>query len=255
MVQSLIFALKQKMATDPIDFPDLPAGSRGLPRLTQQLCQGLACGDCQAACPTSAIQLDESDGRCGVSIDLGKCIGCGACIAVCPSGTIESNPSTKTATLTREALVIRQGESPSDSRQVVGGSLARSIDIREISTGCNATDQEVAAITNPVFDCSRFGIHFVASPRFADALVVTGPVGRAMQDPLIRTYKSMPEPRIVIAAGTCAISGGLHAGGYAEANGVLPHVPVNVFVPGCPPHPWSILHGILLAMGSTRAHP
>jgi Ni,Fe-hydrogenase III small subunit len=129
----------------------------------------------------------------------------------------------------------------------------RSVDIREVSTGCNATDLEVAATTNPIFDCSRFGIHFVASPRFADALIVTGPVGRAMHEPLIRCYEAMAEPRIVIAVGSCAISGGLHRGGYAQANGVLPHLPVTAFVPGCPPHPWSILHGILLAVGSTAA--
>jgi Ni,Fe-hydrogenase III small subunit len=126
--------------------------------------------------------------------------------------------------------------------------FSKSLDIREVSTGCNATDLEVAAITNPIFDCSRFGIHFVPSPRFADALLVTGPVGKAMHEPLLRCYDAMAEPRIVIAVGTCAISGGVHRGGYAEANGATPHLKVDAFVPGCPPHPWSILHGILLAM-------
>jgi Ni,Fe-hydrogenase III small subunit len=90
----------------------------------------------------------------------------------------------------------------------------------------------------------------VASPRFADALLVTGPVGRAMQEPLRRCYEAMAEPRLVIAVGTCAVSGGVHRGGYAEANGVEPVLPVAAYVPGCPPHPWSIIHGILLAMGA-----
>jgi Ni,Fe-hydrogenase III small subunit len=107
----------------------------------------------------------------------------------------------------------------------------------------------VAATTNPIFDVARFGVHFVASPRFADALIVTGPVGRAMQEPLRRCYHAMAEPRRVIAAGSCAISGGVHRGGYAGANGVEEILPVDVYVPGCPPHPWSIIHGILLAMG------
>jgi Ni,Fe-hydrogenase III small subunit len=92
-------------------------------------------------------------------------------------------------------------------------------------------------------------VHFVASPRFADALLVTGPVGRAMQEPLRRCYDAMAEPRIVIALGTSAISGGLYSGGYAEANGVSDILPVTAYVPGDPPHPWSLIHGILLAMG------
>jgi Ni,Fe-hydrogenase III small subunit/ferredoxin len=125
----------------------------------------------------------------------------------------------------------------------------RSLHIREVSTGCSATDLEVAAINNPIFDVARFGVQFVASPRFADALLVTGPVGRAMQEPLRRCFDAMAEPRLVIAAGTCAISGGLHRGGYAEANGVAEILPVAAYVPGCPPHPWSIIHAILLAMG------
>src|SRR5439155_19750145 len=125
----------------------------------------------------------------------------------------------------------------------------RSLHVREVSTGCNATDQEVAATTNPVFDVARFGVHFVASPRFADALVVTGPVGRAMQEPLRRCYDAMAEPRLVIAVGTCAISGGLFRDSYAEAQGADTVLPVDVYVPGCPPHSWSIIHALLLAMG------
>jgi len=125
----------------------------------------------------------------------------------------------------------------------------RSLHIREVSTGDNASDLEVIAATNAIFDIARFGIHFVASPRFADALLVTGPVGRAMREPLLRCYQAMAEPRIVIAVGTSAISGGLHSGGYAQANGIADILPVSAYVPGDPPHPWSIIHGILLAMG------
>jgi formate hydrogenlyase subunit 7 len=125
----------------------------------------------------------------------------------------------------------------------------RSLHIREVSTGCNATDLEVVAVNNPIFDAARFGVHFVASPRFADALLVTGPVGRAMQEPLRRCFDAMAEPRFIIAVGTCAISGGVHRDGYANANGVPEDLPVAAYVPGCPPHPWSIIHGILIAMG------
>jgi Ni,Fe-hydrogenase III small subunit len=138
---------------------------------------------------------------------------------------------------------------------VLRSAFRRSIHIREVSTGDNASDLEVAAANNPIFDASRFGIHFVASPRFADALLVTGPVARAMREPLLRCYEAMSEPRLVIAVGAAAISGGLHGGGYAQADGVDSVLPVAVYVPGCPPHPWYILHGILLAMGHRLAAP
>jgi Ni,Fe-hydrogenase III small subunit len=104
-----------------------------------------------------------------------------------------------------------------------------------------------------VFDVGRFGVSFVASPRYADALLVTGPVGRAMREPLLRCYDAMAEPRLVIAVGASAISGGLHRGGYAEANGVAGVLPITAFVPGDPPSPWSIIHGILFAMGHHAA--
>jgi Ni,Fe-hydrogenase III small subunit len=160
----------------------------------------------------------------------------------------------------REDLVLHTGPiaaaAPTSSQEIPGqGLFSRSVDVRAVSTGCSATDLEVSAITNAIFDCSRFGIQFVASPRFADVLLVTGPVGRAMHEPLIRCFESMADPRIVVAVGTCAISGGLHRTGYAGANGLTPHLDVQAFVPGCPPHPWSIIHGLLLAMGHAKGRP
>jgi Ni,Fe-hydrogenase III small subunit len=95
---------------------------------------------------------------------------------------------------------------------------------------------------------ARFGVHFVASQCYTDALLVTGPVGRAMQEPLQRCFDAMAEPRIVIAVGTCAISGGMHRDEYADADGVNDYYPIAAYVPGSRPHPWSIIHGILLAM-------
>jgi Ni,Fe-hydrogenase III small subunit len=124
----------------------------------------------------------------------------------------------------------------------------KSISVRVVSTGCSACDLELSACSNPVFDLERFGIHVVASPRFADVLLVTGPVPKAMHAPLKSCFEAMAEPRIVMAVGTCAISGGVHKNGYAEANGVTPILPVDIFVPGCPPHPWSIVDGLKLAM-------
>ena len=130
--------------------------------------------------------------------------------------------------------------------RLAAGPFRRSLHVREVSTGCSATDQEVAATTNPVFDVARFGVHFVASPRFADALLVTGPVGRAMQEPLRRCYGAMAEPHLVIAVGTCAISGGLFRESYAEAQGADTVLPVDVYVPGCPPRPEQLIYAITL---------
>jgi len=252
MLSALIAAAKQRNSTDAQDFPDLPEGVRSLPRLTAEPCLGEGCSRCASACPTAAIKVEDG---ATVTLDRGLCVTCGACVESCPTGTIAYDRSTRTAVRRREDLVLRQSGSLNDSspEPMATKAFSRSVDVREVSTGCNATDLEVAATTNAIFDCSRFGIHFVASPRFADALIVTGPVGRAMHEPLLRCYEAMAEPRIVIAVGTCAISGGVHRGGYAEANGVTPHLPVDAFVPGCPPHPWSIIHGVLLAIGSKKA--
>jgi Ni,Fe-hydrogenase III small subunit/ferredoxin len=209
------------------------------------------------ACPTEAIALAADDQGAALALDRGRCIGCGICVETCPTGTLTRDLSTATAVRRREDLVLtnRPFTTPNPPGAPAAGPFRRSLHLREVSTGCNATDLEVQAAGNPIFDISRYGVHFVASPRFADALLVTGPVARAMQEPLRRCYDAMAEPRLVIAAGTCAVSGGVHRGGYAGANGVGAVLPVDAYVPGCPPHPWSIIHGVLLAMGRAAERP
>lgn len=247
MIRTLMELLRQPIATNREMFPDLPEYNRGLPRLSGRQCQA-GCSACVDACPSEAIDL--SDESSNLTLDLGKCIACGDCMSVCPTGTIERDGRTTVAVRTREDLVLTN-QPASTEEQTTGksGPFRRSMHIREVSTGDNASDLEIAAANNPIFDSTRFGIHFVASPRFADALIVTGPVGKAMQEPLRRCYEAMAEPRIVIAAGAPAISGALHRDGYAGADGVDSILPVSVYIPGFPPHPWYILHGILLAMG------
>lgn len=245
----LLAVLTGGMATQRKVCPDLPEAAIGLPKVTASACEGSRCGRCVAVCPTQAISVVDDELGGAIALDRGRCIGCNACLAACPSGTLTSDRTTRTATLTREALILTNRPKPEAKSSPSSRPFLRSLHIREVSTGCNATDQEVAAATNPIFDVARFGVHFVASPRYADALLVTGPVGRAMQEPLQRCFDAMAEPRIVIAVGTCAISGGLHRDGYADANGVSDSYPIAAYVPGSPPHPWSIIHGILLAMG------
>jgi formate hydrogenlyase subunit 7 len=200
-----------------------------------------------------------------VALDLGACIQCGLCFAECPTGTIVENKTFRVAATSREDLVLvkdraRVPEILQKDSTVSRKSLdatntpdnkifSNSLHVRSVSTGCSACDAEIGAVYNPIYDVERFGCHLVASPRYADALLITGPVSKAMHNPLERCYGAMAEPRIVIAVGTCAISGGVHKGGYAGANGADVVLPVNVYIPGCPPHPWSIIHGVLVAMG------
>ena len=243
MNNPLFTILKTGLITQRELFPDLPAEADGLPAITTAPCAG--CGQCVQACPTQAITLSGD----AVTLDRGRCLGCNACREVCPTGTIARDRSTRTAVLNREDLLLTNQHKTSPIQTPSPLPFRRSLHIREVATGDNAADLEVIASTNAIFDIARFGVHFVASPRFADALLVTGPVGQAMQEPLRRCYDAMAEPRLVIAVGVSAISGGLHRGGYAAANGVSDILPGACFVPGDPPHPWSIIHGVLLAMG------
>ena len=128
--------------------------------------------------------------------------------------------------------------------------LGRSLSIREVDAGsCNGCDYEVNALNNPFNDLERFGIHFVASPRHADMLLVTGIGSRNMRDALLKTYEAAPEPRLVVAVGACACSGGIFRDTYASENGIGQLVPVDVYIPGCPPRPQALLYGILKAVG------
>jgi Ni,Fe-hydrogenase III small subunit len=146
-------------------------------------------------------------------------------------------------------------ESAERLRARIQGRLGRSLHVRQVDAGsCNACELEIAATANPMYDLERFGIHFVASPRHADALLVTGPVTRNMQIALERAYEAAPEPRVVVAVGACGCSGGLFGEGtYASIGGVDRVLPVDVYVPGCPPRPQAILHGLLVAMGIREA--
>jgi Ni,Fe-hydrogenase III small subunit len=128
--------------------------------------------------------------------------------------------------------------------------LGRSLAIREVDAGsCNGCEIEITALNNPIYDLERFGIHFVASPRHADMLLVTGPVTRNMEVALRKTYQATPPPRMVVAVGACGVSGGIFGKNYATLGGVSEVLPVDVYIPGCPPRPQALIHGILLAVG------
>jgi Ni,Fe-hydrogenase III small subunit/formate hydrogenlyase subunit 6/NADH:ubiquinone oxidoreductase subunit I len=269
MIKTLLQLAKAGKATQRELFPKLPEYSRGLPMVNDTACAD-GCNACVEACPTDAICIGATvSGPDAVAIDRGRCISCGGCVDICPTHTIAPDRRTDIAVLHREDLIVAApsaiiepqtffpeacGERPGrENPALEKHPFRRSLQVRVVSTGDSASDLEVAASENPIFDAGRFGIRTVASPRFADALVVTGPVAHAMRDPVSRCHQAMAEPRLVIAVGTAAISGGPYSGGYAEAAGVDAVLPVDAYVPGSPPHPWSILHGLLLAMGHASA--
>jgi|SRR3990167_276800 len=149
----------------------------------------------------------------------------------------------------KDCLEVVNDASIEEFRSALGGSR-RSVHIREVDAGsCNACDLEINALNNPVYDIERFGIHFVASPRHADMLLVTGPVTRNMEMALRKTYEATPKPRLVVAVGGCARDGGIFKGSYAVVGGVERVIPVDAYIRGCPPRPQELLYGILRILG------
>lgn len=228
-------------------------------------------------CPTGAISISEEADSRRVTVDYGLCIFCGLCAEASVDQAVQMTQEFELARADRRSLVLVADYSLKDDRthrqlQAVHNSFAhadtdverlgrktrkaiqkilrRSLAIREVDAGsCNGCEVEIVALNNPIYDIERFGIQFVASPRHADMLLVTGPVTRNMELALVKTYQAMPEPRLVVAVGACGISGGIFGRNYASLGGVDSVVPVDVYVPGCPPRPHGLLYGILLAIG------
>lgn len=203
-------------------------------------------------CPTGAIDVDAG----AVRLDRGRCIMCGRCVASRPD-LFSRRSGSDVAGLDRRQLVVQTIPDTDDGLEKVRNELAdrvrrlrRSVHIRHVDAGSDGSDEwEIQALLNPVYDVHRLGIFFTASPRHADILLVTGTGTAGMVAPLTRTLQGMPNPVVVIAAGTDAISGGLVGPGYTSGHGVNAVVPVDVWVPGAPASPFSLLHGILLALG------
>src|SRR5450631_1417616 len=211
-------------------------------------------------CPTGAISLSDKGDSRKVTVDYGLCVFCGLCAEASSDQAVRITQEFELATSDRRNLVVtaeytlnaetdveRLGQK---ARETIQKILGRSLAIREVDAGsCNGCELEIVALNNPVHDIERFGIQFVASPRHADMLLVTGPVTRNMELALLKTHRAMAEPKVVVAVGACGISGGIFGENYASLGRVDKILPVDVYIPGCPPRPQALLHGILLAVG------
>ncbi len=223
-----------------------PLGLRGAPLIADAACAA-DCRACVDACPTAAIALAP------LRIDLGRCVLCGDCAPLCPSQKISFTANYRIAATDRSALLVSAVKSLPDPIQVateLRQRFGRSLKLRSVSAGgCNGCELEINALSNVNFDLGRYGIDIVASPRHADALVLSGPITRNMVNALQQCWDAMPEPKFIIAVGACAISGSPFEGSTALDRGLLERIAPTLYVPGCPPHPLSFVCGILDLLG------
>ena len=287
MFETLRQSLKTGVVTTsyPKSPPEISSQARGRPQIDWTNWKDAR--PAAAICPTGAISYQDANGRRTARLDLGECIFCGLCAEAdstirmtndCELDVTRRAHLISSATYklrpdgTHEAFLVMGADSQSadsglaarvnvdalgsELQKQIKKVLGRSLHIREVDAGsCNGCEIEIVGLNSPVYDIERFGIHFVASPRHADLLLVTGPVTRNMELALRKTYNAMPAPRIVVAVGACGCSGGIFGRNYATCGGVDSVLPVDVYIPGCPPNPHALLHGILTAIGRLDSTP
>ncbi|MCP4021832.1 MAG: NADH-quinone oxidoreductase subunit NuoB [Desulfobacteraceae bacterium] len=197
---------------------------------------------CSNACPQNAIVVEEK------KINMGRCVFCGTCEEVSNGEFVTFTGDFEISTSEKEHL-LTDGNLPAlaeHSKQHFKKLFGRSLQLRQVSAaGCNACEADLNVLATPFFDLARFGINFVASPRHADGIVVTGPISRNMKTATLQTYEAVPDPKVVIAVGSCTITGGPFLGSSEITEGLDSILPVDLFIPGCPPHPLTNLHALL----------
>jgi len=252
MIQALFARLQQGHRTIafPKGTPELPERFRGRPVIDSSKCKA-GCNLCVDGCPTNAIKKENNV----LSIDLGRCLFCSQCAENCSCGAIKYSCDFRLAARAQVDLILKNQEMKlaealdKRTRKLFG----RSLKLRQVSAGgCNACEADTNVLSTVVYDLGRFGIQFVASPRHADGLLITGPVTENMKLALEKTYDAVPDPKITIAVGACAISGGPYIDLPQVNNGADKIIPVDLYIPGCPPHPLTILDGLLRLLGKIK---
>lgn len=237
----ILYRLGKQYIPD-VTAPKVPGPFKGRPEISTERVDEDALA---SLCPTGAI------GKAPVSIDMGKCVMCGECAFAFPH-KIKFTTDYKIATNVRERLIVKEGETGPISldetkvRMEIRSLFGRSLKLREISAaGSNADEAELNACGNPNFDMGRFGIEFLASPRHCDGIVITGPISENMAEATRICYEAVPSPKLIILVGSDAISGGIFAGSKALNRSFIEEHPIDLYVPGNPPHPLTFVNGVL----------
>jgi Ni,Fe-hydrogenase III small subunit/formate hydrogenlyase subunit 6/NADH:ubiquinone oxidoreductase subunit I len=243
MIKTLLTRFEQGCKTNayPRKPVSLPAEYRGLPKIDRKCSEDIV-NQCCENCPQDAINKER------LSIDLGKCVFCGACEKLSDGKFVKFTNNFELGVTERNFLNTDIGipDLAAHSKKHFKKLFGRSLQLRQVSAGgCNSCEADLNVLNTPVFDLSRFGINFVASPRHADGIMVTGPVSKNMKTALLKTYEALPAPKVVIASGACAISGGPFYGSPEITDWIDHLLPVDLFIPGCPPHPMTALHALL----------